>query len=219
LDLLERAYGGSDWWPGNSPFEIAVGAILTQRASWRNVEYAIAELEAQGLLEPAAMASADIRVLEAAIRPSGFYHQKAAYISAFADYLTTRHGGDMTRMRETETTELRRELLELHGVGPETADSILLYALGRPSFVVDAYTIRLLRRLGLREDLDYESVKRRFEVALKGDVEKYRRMHALIVIHCKERCSARPKCFGCPLRSNCRSEREYKEKQAAHDSG
>jgi len=211
LDLLERAYGSSDWWPGNSPFEIALGAILTQRTSWRNVEYAIAELEAQGLLEPEAMASADMRVLEAAIRPSGFYHQKAAYISAFANYLTTRHGGDMKQMRETETTELRRELLELHGVGPETADSILLYALGRPSFVVDAYTIRLLRRLGFREDLDYESVKRRFEVALKGDVEKFKRMHALIVIHCKERCSARPNCLGCPLSGNCPSEREYEE--------
>jgi len=211
LELLEGAYGRPDWWPGDSPFEIALGAILTQRTSWRNVEYSIAELKARDLLEPEAVARVDKRVLEAAIRPSGFFRQKAAYISAFSDYLTIRYGGDMARMGETETAELRRELLELHGIGPETADSILLYALGRPSFVVDAYTIRLLRRLGFRQDLDYESVKRLFEVALKGDVEKYRRMHALIVIHCKERCSARANCLGCPLSGNCPSEREHEE--------
>jgi len=209
--MLEEAYGNPNWWPGDSRFEVAVGAILTQRTSWRNVERAMANLKARGLLEPRAMNAVDRRLLEEAIRSSGFYRQKAGYLAAFTRFLVTRFEGDMDRMRGLEPARLRGELLELPGIGPETADSILLYALGVPTFVVDAYTMRLLHRLGLDERLEYCEVKGWFERALRGNIEKYARMHALIVIHCKTHCLSKSKCTGCPLADDCPSKRENQE--------
>lgn len=208
LSELLAEYGDPRWWPGETPFEIAVGAILTQRASWKNVELAISELKARKLLSPAAMLDAGRATLQSAIRPSGTYRQKARYLMAFAKYLVRSYGGDMERMREVRTERLRSELLDVPGIGPETADSILLYALGRPVFVVDAYTYRLLKRLGIPHDRRYAAVQVMFEEALDGDVRSLALMHALIDVHSKVRCKVLPECSTCPLRHRCPSVRE-----------
>lgn len=208
LSELLAEYGDPHWWPGDTPFEIAVGAILTQRASWKNVELAISELKARKLLSPAAMLDAGRATLQSAIRPSGTYRQKAKYLMAFSKYLVRSYGGDMERMREVRTDRLRCELLDIPGIGPETADSILLYALGRPVFVVDAYTYRLLKRLGIPHDRRYATVQVMFEKALGGDVRSLALMHALIDVHSKVRCKVLPECSTCPLRERCASVRE-----------
>ncbi len=205
---LEEEYGNPDWWPAETPFEVAVGAILTQRASWRNVEMAIDALREAGLLTPAALLAAPREEVERLIRPSGFYRQKTTYLLGFASFLEREHHADMSSLRKVPADELRRMLLGLPGIGPETADAILLYALGLPSFVVDAYTLRLLHRVGLDVDGGYDSVKRGFESCLGFDSERMARVHALIVIHCKERCKTLPACAGCPLSGCCASEAE-----------
>ncbi|MGQ9587290.1 MAG: endonuclease III domain-containing protein [Thermoplasmata archaeon] len=207
LKLLRDEYGDPGWWPGDSPFEVAVGAILTQRSSWRNVELAVANLRRRRMLSPRAIAAATPNALEFAIRPSGFYKQKAKYLIAFAEHLVSRHKGRIENMCSLPVPQLRKELMALPGIGPETADSILLYALGKPSFVVDAYTVRLMSRLGMGVGKDYDATKEKFETALRGKTKDYCDMHALIVVHCKERCRALPLCPGCPLAKGCSSKR------------
>lgn len=208
LELLEAEYGDPDWWPGDGAFEVAIGAILAQRTAWNNVERSLENLKSMSLLDPGTMSSADPRTLARAIKPSGFYKQKTTYIRAFSRYLLGSYYGDMEKMRLRPLSELRDELLDVRGIGPETADSILLYALGIPSFVVDSYTHRLLERLRLDQEGGYEAVKTRFEASLEGDLRKLALMHALIVVHCKQRCKVRPECLGCPLTSYCPSKRE-----------
>jgi len=205
LSELLAEYGDPRWWPGDTPFEIAVGAILTQRASWRNVEAAISELKARDLLSPDAMLAAGRRELESAIRPSGTYRQKAKYLLSFSRHLVNSYGGRIERMGALPVDRLRTELLELPGIGPETADSIILYALGKPSFVVDAYTLRLMQRLGISAERSYGAVQVFFEKALGSDVRSLALMHALIVVHSKTRCRAVPDCRTCPLREHCLS--------------
>ena len=208
MSILMDEYGDPHWWPGDSPFEIAVGAILTQRSSWKNVEIAISELKARGLLSPAAMLGAGEAGLRSAIRASGTYRQKAKYLLAFARHLMNNYGGRMEQMRAVPLERLRSELLEIPGIGPETADSILLYALGKPTFVVDAYTYRLLKRLGISDERRYGAVQVMFEKALEGDVRSYALMHALIDVHSKARCRVVPDCSTCPLKRHCPSLRE-----------
>lgn len=208
LSVLRREYGDPHWWPGDTAFEVAVGAILTQRASWTNAEAAIKNLKQAGMLAPSAIAGAPLDALEKLIRPSGFYTQKARYLKSFSKSLLKEHGGTMEGMKSWPTTELRAGLLDLDGIGPETADSILLYALGRPSFVVDAYTYRLMARLGYDELGDYDSLRSMFEQALGRDVKALSDMHALIVVHCKEKCRKTPDCRGCVLSRVCPSKRE-----------
>jgi len=205
LSELLAEYGDPRWWPGDTPFEIAVGAILTQRASWRNVEAAISELKARDLLSPDAMLAAGRRELESAIRPSGTYRQKAKYLLSFSRHLVNSYGGRIERMGALPVDRLRTELLELPGIGPETADSIILYALGKPSFVVDAYTLRLMQRLGISAERSYGAVQVFFEKALGSDVRSLALMHALIVVHSKTRCRVVPDCRTCPLREHCLS--------------
>lgn len=207
VSALEREYGTSEWWPSKSSFEVAVGAILTQRTSWNNVEMAIENLRSAGMLTPNAIsAHCGDGTLETLIRPSGFYRQKARYLRTFSSYLMSRWEGDMDRMRRLPVQELRDELMAIEGVGPETADTMLLYALSMPSFVVDSYTFRLLERLHIHSGKDYLRVKRMFEDSLGLDHARLSSAHAAIVNHCKERCKVKPQCGGCPLRLECPSE-------------
>lgn len=199
-NLLLARYGHRHWWPAETPFEVCVGAILTQNTNWGNVEKAIVNLKRDGLLSPEALHAVPVGVLAESIRPSGFFNVKSVRLKAFVAYLFDHHGGSLERMFAGEWRELREELLEVPGIGRETCDSILLYAGEKPSFVVDAYTRRLLAALGLIDArADYEAVRSLFMDNLPADHRLYNEYHALIVQHCKEHCRKRPHCTGCPL--------------------
>ena len=188
------------WWPAEGPFEVAVGAILTQRTAWRNVEAALAHLRRAGMLSPRRLARAPLRRLQSWIRPAGFYRQKAPRVRAFARYLVAHHQGNLTRWLRGPLLQVRQELLALPGVGPETADSILLYAGGRPSLVVDAYTHRILSRHGLvPPGLRYEALQQWCVERLPRRRQLYDLFHALVVEVGKRYCRARPHCRHCPL--------------------
>jgi endonuclease-3 related protein len=200
---LYRAYGPQHWWPGETPFEVMVGAVLTQATAWRNVERAIASLKRAGALTPEGIASLSEGELAALVRSAGFYRQKARRLRSLAEAVLRR--GGVEAFLSLPPDRLREELLSLNGIGPETADSIILYAAGYPTFVVDAYTRRILHRLGILavEDAPYEEVKRLFEESLPPDPDLYGEYHALLVRHAKEHCRARPRCEGCPLAPLC----------------
>jgi len=202
--LLEH-YGPQHWWPAETPFEVVVGAILTQNTAWSNVERAIANLKAAAPLTPEQLASTPLETLETRIRPAGFFRQKATRLQALARLLESRCGGDVATLCAGDLDAARQRLLALHGIGPETADAILLYAAGRPSFVIDAYTRRLFGRLGLLAGTaSYATLRARFMAALPADPALFNEYHALIVAHAKARCRKRaPLCPGCPLRSAC----------------
>jgi len=202
--LLLQAYGRQHWWPGTSPFEVVVGAILTQRVAWSNVERAIARLKDAQLMDPASLAKAPLDQVASLIRPAVYYNAKAEKLKAFLNVLSERHGGDLAHLFRLSLLSLRSELLSVRGIGEETADAILLYAAGKPSFVVDAYTRRILSRLGLiDEKARYEEIRALFMENLRPDVPLYNEYHALLVRHGKERCRPRPACEGCPLRARC----------------
>jgi endonuclease III related protein len=198
---LFASLGPQHWWPGETSFEIIVGAILTQNAAWKNVELAIGKLRAAGLLSLLAIERVPIRRLEILIRSSGYFRQKARKLKAFCRFLRGEYGGSLKRMFETPTMELRKKLLTVFGVGPETADSILLYAGQHPVFVVDAYTKRLLRRHGwIGENANYEDVRWMFERHSPGDSRWFNEFHALIVHVGKKFCRRQePLCGQCPL--------------------
>ena len=207
FDHLYEAYGRQDWWPASDPFEMIVGAILTQRTAWRNVEQALRRLEGFGLLDAKALDDAPVKRVAEAIRPAGFYNAKAGKLKAFAAHLIGRHSGDLERMFAVPGDALRDELLGLHGIGEETADAILVYAARKPSFVVDAYTRRLLVRFGwIVGDEPYGALRELFLDALPRDVGLLGEFHALIVRHGKVHCRAAPSCSGCPVRSVCGAE-------------
>ena len=200
---LLSAYGPQGWWPADTRFEVMVGAILTQATAWRNVERAIQRLKAAGALSPERMARLSEGELAELIRPAGFFRQKTRRLRALLR-LIGQHGS-VEGLLSLPAGELRRQLLSVPGVGPETADSILLYAAGYPVFVVDAYTKRILHRLGLLsgEKAGYEEVQELFESNLPRDPKLYGEYHALLVRHAKEHCRARPRCPGCPLAPVC----------------
>jgi endonuclease-3 related protein len=201
FDALFRAYGEQHWWPGQTPFEIIVGAILVQNTSWVNVERAIANLRQEKLLTPSAMENAPQPKLGRLIRSSGYFRQKARKLKAFVKFLRREHGGSLPAMFRTPTAELREQLLSVHGIGPETADSILLYAGNHPVFVVDAYTRRILQRHGLATGKEsYEEIRGRFEKSLSNDPQLFNEFHALIVHTGKNYCRTRaPLCSQCAL--------------------
>jgi endonuclease-3 related protein len=205
VSKLEDAYGVAEWWPSESSFEIAVGAILTQRTSWTNVQLAIANLKSSGMMSPGAISECDDSRLHEVLRPSGFFRQKSRYIRSFSSHLLDKYGGQMERMKSRPVDEIRSELLSLDGIGPETADTMMLYALGLPSFVVDSYSLRLLDRLGIYSGRSYAHVKGVFETAVGLDARRLSSAHAAIVTHCKEHCRVKPSCSGCPLYSGCPS--------------
>lgn len=199
-NLLFERYGDLKWWPADSPFEVMVGAILTQNTAWSNVEKAIANFS--GRLSPALIENTPLAELSDIIRPSGFFNQKAVYLKELTRWYS-HHGYSVESVKLHTLEQIRGELLSLKGVGKETADSILLYAFGYPSFVVDAYTKRLLQRLAVDIPLDYDSIKACFERELPCDALFYNNYHAMIVINAKENCNKKQKCDGCPLSDVC----------------
>ena len=207
---LYAAYGPQHWWPGEGPFEVIVGAILTQQVGWRNVELAIAGLKTAGLMDPESLARAPLEQIAQIIRPTGYYNQKAKKLKAFLDFLNARYNADLNKLFSLPVDKLRAELLSVRGIGEETADSIILYAAEKPSFVVDAYTRRILTRLGvINGEESYGEIRELFMKNLPEDVPLYNEYHALLVRHGKERCLKRnPRCAGCPLADMCRASTE-----------
>ena len=200
-DLMAAHYGPTHWWPGDSPFEISVGAILTQNTAWINVEKAIVNLKRERLLSPRRILECPTSELEEALRPSGYFRLKTKRLRAFCEHLQSRYGGSVKRMARRPLAELRAELLEVHGIGPETADDILLYACDKPVFVVDAYTRRILSRHGwVSPTIGYEDLRAVFERHLDADVHAFKEYHGLIVWTGKDFCRKNPRCDTCPLR-------------------
>ncbi len=206
-DKLYDSFGKQRWWPTttkNKEAEIVIGAILTQNTAWKNVEMAIANLKRNKLVDFRKIASADAEKLARLIKPSGYYNQKAKRLKLFAGHVVGNHGGSLKRMLRKSVGELRAELLSLHGIGPETADSIILYAAGRPVFVVDAYTRRIFARMGIsRESSSYGELQRLFMESLPSDAKLFGEYHALIVELGKRACREKPLCGACPLKGLC----------------
>lgn len=199
-EKLFSHWGSQDWWPGDTPYEIAVGAILTQNTAWSNVERAIGNLKQADLLEPERMSALGKEKLAELIRPAGYFNVKAQRLQNFNSKLMEEFAGKMQSLLKKEKTALRKELLAINGIGPETADSIILYAAGKPVFVVDAYTRRFLERHGwLDGGESYEEVAKLFTTNLPADAEVFNEYHALIVKLGKEHCRKRPFCDACPL--------------------
>lgn len=198
--ILFDHYGPREWWPAETPFEVVVGAILTQNTAWRNVEKAIANLKRFGPMTPEALFRLPEEALAEAIRPSGYYRRKGKRLRNFLAMLSDRFECRLDALFDLPTETLREELLAVSGIGPETADSILLYAAGRPVFVIDTYTIRILSRHELLpEETSYAEAQQWVTDHLPEDVQLFNEFHALLVNVGKDFCRPRPKCSGCPL--------------------
>jgi len=199
---LYKAYGPRHWWPGETPFEVMVGAILTQNTSWRNVEKAIQNLKARKVLHVKGIHQLKRSQLASLIRSSGYFRIKADRLKTFVNFLFEHYSGNLGKMRKEELNILRQKLLGIRGIGPETADSILLYGLQKPIFVVDAYTKRIFSRHGiLSEKATYEEVQRLFMEHLPKDKRLFNEYHALLVHVGKTLCRKIPRCDLCPIRS------------------
>jgi endonuclease III related protein len=198
---LVAALGPQYWWPGDSPFEVIVGAVLVQNTSWQNVKRAIHALREADLLEPHALYHVPVEELEELIRPAGYYRLKARRLRSMLKFLVERYDGSLEAMFRTPLPELREELLAVHGIGPETADSILLYAGNLPAFVVDTYTHRIFARHGwIGFDADYHEIQDYCQSNLPQDAALYNEFHALLVNVGKNYCrKTAPKCRECPL--------------------
>ena len=199
-ESLNAHFGDLRWWPGESPFEVVVGAILTQNTAWRNVEIAIKKLKAKGLLHPEGLLTTRDDVLEELIRSSGYYRVKTGRLKSFIRYLYDEYDGSIERMFLEDFRHLREKLLRVKGIGEETADSILLYAGEKPIFVVDAYTRRILQRHDIIcEGASYGEIQKLFMTNLPHSVPLYKQYHALLVNTGKTFCTKTPRCEGCPL--------------------
>ena len=208
MDVYQRLlarYGPQDWWPGDSPFEVIVGAILTQSAGWIGVERAIDNLKAAGALSPAALRDVPIEELAVLIRPSVYFNAKSLKLKAFVEHLGERYDDDLDAMFRQDADQLRAELLSIHGIGEETADDILLYAAGKPVFVIDAYTRRIMGRLGVTPSVDrYGAYQSMFMDNLPRDEALFNEYHALLDRHAVEACRKRaPLCESCCLQDVC----------------
>lgn len=206
--VLHKSFGSQNWWPTttkNRETEIVIGAILTQNTSWKNVEKAILNLKQNGLVDLRKLAAVETSKLARIIRPSGYYNQKARKLKAFGKHVVDNYMGDLRKLFAKDTGDLRSELLSIHGIGPETADSILLYAAGKPAFVVDAYTKRIFTRTGIiREDSSYDELQNLFKTNLPENTGMFSQYHALIVQLGKDVCRKKPLCNNCPLNDGCR---------------
>jgi endonuclease-3 related protein len=200
--LLLKAYGPQNWWPAKSPLEVMVGAVLTQNTNWQGVEKAIANLKKNGLLSLDRLRHRSIKELAECIKPAGYFNLKARRLKNLIGMVAEAYGGDLDAMGQIETAQLRQELLFVNGVGPETADSILLYAFHRPIFVVDTYTYRVTSRHGLiEEEINYQALQDLFMEHLPLDVNMFNEYHALLVRVGKLHCKRKARCEGCPLES------------------
>jgi len=205
---LLDAYGQRHWWPADTSFEVMVGAILTQNTRWENVEMAIANLKQADLLDAESICTSNRAQLAECIRPSGFFRQKSRYLQAMSLFYFRQ--GYEYGLKKWPMSSLRKKLLAVRGIGPETADSILLYALDKPIFVVDAYTRRIFHRLGnLPQDVDYKYTQHYFHSRLPHSLPLFKEFHALIVEHAKRYCRAKPQCEDCPLRQHCLYATQY----------
>lgn len=203
FSILYSEYGPQHWWPAKTPFEVCVGAILTQNTSWRNVEKAISEMRRRGLLSREAVLKASLEELQEAIRSSGFYVQKAKRLKEFCEK------ADFDVLAKADVMKARDHLLSINGIGKETADSILLYAFRRPIFVIDAYTRRIYGRVSGETIDEYDVLREIFESSLGRRTQVYNEMHALLVEHAKIYCTKNdPKCIKCPLLKICKFGRE-----------
>jgi len=203
---LMDGYGPQHWWPAEDPFEVMVGAILTQSAAWGNVEKAIASLKEAGALSPAALRRLPLADLAKLIRPCGYYNAKALKLKALAQWLGESCADDLERLFRGDTAALRGQMLSIHGIGDETADSILLYAADKPVFVIDAYTRRILSRLGLAPvGVSYAACQAIFMDSLPADIGLFNEYHALLVYLAKNVCCRRPRCRECCLADICPS--------------
>ncbi|HQA45136.1 MAG TPA: endonuclease III domain-containing protein [Phycisphaerae bacterium] len=199
-DALLAAYGPQGWWPAQTATEVIIGAILTQNTAWRNVERAIENLRQAGALDWAVLRDLPFEDLAELVRPAGTFNVKTRRLKVFVNWLWERFDGSLERMFAMPLYALREELLEVSGIGRETADAILLYAGGLPTFVVDAYTARILRRHGLIDtEAGYEDIKELFESNLPADTPMFNEYHALLVHVGKTHCRPRPRCSACPL--------------------
>jgi endonuclease-3 related protein len=205
FDRLYAAYGPQQWWPGDTPFEIMVGAVLTQNTSWTNVERGIENLKTNRALHPQTIIDTHHKRLASWLKPVGYFNVKAKRLKNYCSWYLAE--GELKQLSRLETELLRENLLSVNGVGPETADDILLYAFERPVFVIDAYTRRLFARLGyVAGDEDYETLRQIFEKELNRQTEKvplFNEYHALIVNHAKYFCKTKPACAACCLKSIC----------------
>ncbi len=204
-DVYQRlfdALGPQQWWPGETPFEVMVGAVLTQNTNWKNVEKAIRNLREADLLQPAALHDVPPEELEELLRPAGYFRVKARRLQSLLTFLMDRYGGSLDAMFATDPATLREQLLTLNGIGPETADSILLYAGGMPVFVADAYTYRILARHGwIEPEADYHQIQDFLQSRLPTDPVVFNEFHALLVYVGKHYCRKRAaQCESCPLR-------------------
>lgn len=198
---LMEYHGEPNWWPARTPYEVIVGAILTQNTAWSNVEKAIANFK--GIVRPEIVADLEVTKLANIIRPAGFFNQKSVYLKEATAWFEGYHY-DVKAVQRKPLREVRKELLSVKGIGPETADSILLYAFGFATFVVDAYTMRLCERYPINAGRTYAKVKEYFEENLPKSAKVYNNFHALIVINGKEHCKKRkPLCKDCPLVRGC----------------
>ena len=198
--LLNGYFGDLHWWPAETAFEVMVGAILTQNTAWTNVEKAISALRKRGLLTPTALLGISDNELAEVIRPSGYYHIKAARLKALVQFFMEDYSGSIAAMKAESLPVLREKLLAVRGVGPETADSILLYACRKPVFVIDSYTRRILFRHDLiDEPSGYDRIQTLMMASLPSDITMFNQFHALIVVAAKTFCRKRPECTICPL--------------------
>lgn len=204
FNKLAKHYGQQDWWPADTPFEVMIGAILTQNTSWTNVEKAISQLRRVHCLSAASIDKKPVVELAQLIQPSGYYNIKAKRLKAYCHWY--RQAGGFDALQQLATADLRTQLLCVHGVGPETADDILLYAFHRPVFVIDAYTRRLFSRLGwISGDEGYDELRLELEKRLGEDRALFNEYHALLVMHGKETCRSRPRCSQCLLTRMCKT--------------
>lgn len=202
LVRLQMQYGPQHWWPAQSKYEVMVGAILTQNTAWTNVEYAITNLKQAQVLSPEKILALPPRRLGKLIRPAGYYNIKTKRLRALTKWLV--ENGGFVKLCALQTGALRKSLLGIHGIGPETADAILLYAFGRPVFVVDAYTRRIFKRVGaIQDEQGYEAIRALFEKKLIASARQYNEYHALIVKHAKEACLKVPRCGVCCCKQLC----------------
>ena len=214
-NALFENFGSQHWWPAregsNKQLEICLGAILTQNTSWKNAGKAIAELRKHKMIDAQKIANCNSKRLALLIRPSGYHNQKARKLKEFCAHLLKNYNGNSTKMLGKPIPELRNELLAIHGIGNETADSIILYAAHKPIFVIDAYTKRIFNRLGFcRENVYYDDLQKLFMQSLPPDISLFSEYHALIVEHAKSYCRKRPLCEECVLNEECKFGKKIK---------